>query len=89
MSVLYDSLVENLGSIIDLHSDLIYKNYLAIELINLCTKTPALDLKQLIKVLMAYFGCDSDDKKNDFLRVLLVYEKLEDVLKEGPVDQVS
>ena len=37
---------------------------------------------------MAYFGCDSDDKKNDFLRVLLVYEKYDDVLKESPVDQV-
>jgi hypothetical protein len=37
---------------------------------------------------MAYFGCDSDDKKNDFLRVLLVYEKYDDVLKESPLDQV-
>ena len=37
---------------------------------------------------MAYFGCDSDDKKNDVLRVLLVYEIYDDVLKESPVDQV-
>ena len=87
--MLYESLLNNLGSIIDLHTDLIYKNYLVSELINLCCKTPSLDLKQLIKVLITYFGCNSDDKKKDFLRLLLVYEKLDDVLKEGPVDQVS
>lgn len=36
---------------------------------------------------MAFFECDSEEKRNDFLRVLLVYEKLEHVLKEGPADQ--
>lgn len=38
---------------------------------------------------MDYFGCDTDEKKKDFLRVLLVYEKFDDVVKEGPADQVT
>ena len=51
LRVLYDSLVNNLSSIIDLHSDLIYKNFILIELISLCSKSKLYDLKELIKVL--------------------------------------
>ena len=47
---LYDAILENLGSIIDLHTDLIYKNYLIIELMNAAHKTPTLELKELVKV---------------------------------------
>ena len=47
---LYDAILENLGSIIDLHTDLIYKNYLLIELMNAAHKTPSLELKELVKV---------------------------------------
>ena len=38
---------------------------------------------------MKYFGCESDEDKANFLRVLLCYEKLEDIKKESTIDQVS
>lgn len=38
---------------------------------------------------MEYFGCNDEENRINFLRLLLVYEKLEDTLKEGPVDQVN
>lgn len=38
---------------------------------------------------MKFFGCESDENKENFLRILLCYEKLEDILKESTVDQVS
>ena len=47
---LYDAILSNLGSIIDLHTDLIYKNYLVIELMNVAHKTPSLEFKYLVKV---------------------------------------
>lgn len=50
LRILYDSLVENLSSIVDLHSDLIYKNFILIELISLCSKSKTYDLKELVKV---------------------------------------
>lgn len=37
---------------------------------------------------MKYFGCDSDENKLNFLRALLCYEKLEDILKDSTIDQV-
>lgn len=36
---------------------------------------------------MDYFGCSDKENSVHFLKVLLVYEKLEDIQKEGPVDQ--
>ena len=39
--------------------------------------------------MMKYFGCDSDEDKSNFLRVLLCYEKQEDICKETVVDQVN
>jgi len=87
LSVLYEAIVENLESIIDLHTDLIYKNYLVIELIKACNKLPDIELKSLVKVLIRYFGCDSDENKSNFLRVLLCYEKLEDIQKVSMIDQ--
>ena len=58
LSVLYDSVLSNLDSIIDLHSDLIFKNYLMLELINACHKQPELlDFKNLVKVNWAIFFC--------------------------------
>jgi hypothetical protein len=36
---------------------------------------------------MQYFGCDTEENKTNFLRILLCYEKLEDILKECTVDQ--
>lgn len=53
--VLFDSLVENLSSIVDLNSDLIYKNYLIVELIEVCRKNSNLNLKNLIQVNFAIF----------------------------------
>lgn len=85
--VLYESILENLDSIIDLHTDLIYKNYLIIELITACSKSEDLELKKLVKILMNYFGCESDEDKADFLRIILCYEKIDDIKKETPVDQ--
>lgn len=38
---------------------------------------------------MEYLGCDQDEYKLSFLRILLVYEKLEDIQKECTVDQVN
>jgi hypothetical protein len=38
---------------------------------------------------MEYFGCDSDENKINFLKVLLIYEKLEDILKETSLEQVN
>ncbi|CAF0712043.1 unnamed protein product [Brachionus calyciflorus] len=83
---LYDALVENLPSIIDLHTDLIFKNYLIVELINVCQKNSSLNFKNLIKTLLNYLGCSDDENKIHFLRVLLVYEKLEDIQKESSAD---
>ena len=38
---------------------------------------------------MKFFGCDTDESKLSFLKVLLVYEKLEDILKETSIEQVK
>ena len=113
ISVLYEAILDNLDSIVNLHSDLIYKNYLLIELIEACQKVPELDLNRLVEVspasrltdriihprfingfvclqrIMKFFGCDAEEDRVHFLRVLLVYENMEDVLKESPVDQVQ
>ena len=89
LASLFDSLVENLPSIIDLHTDLIFKNYLVIELINVCQKNTSLKFKSLVRTLLEFFGCNDEENKINFLRALLVYEKLEDIQKESPIDQVS
>ncbi len=38
---------------------------------------------------MKYFGCDSDEDKDNFLRILLCYEKKDDICKESTLDQVK
>ena len=38
---------------------------------------------------MDYFGCNTDENKIHFLKVLLIYEKLEDILKESSLEQVK
>ena len=38
---------------------------------------------------MEYFGCEAEENRANFLRILLSYEKLDDILKECPVDQVK
>lgn len=37
---------------------------------------------------MEYFGCNDKENRVNFLKILLIYEKMEDILKEGPIDQV-
>lgn len=60
-----------------------------IELIEIASKHQDLELKPLVRIMMKYFGCDSDEDKNNFLRILLCYEKQEDICKESSVDQVT
>lgn len=86
---LYDAILENLDSIVDLHTDLTFKHYMFIELIEIASKHQDLELKPLVKTMMKYFGCDSDEDKSNFLRILLCYEKQEDICKESSVDQVK
>jgi len=50
--VLYEAIVESLGSIIDLHTDLTYKHYLIIELITASSKRPEIKLERLVKVIL-------------------------------------
>jgi hypothetical protein len=38
---------------------------------------------------MGYLGCDTDEYRIHFLRVLLVYEKVDDILKESSIDMVK
>lgn len=37
--------------------------------------------------MLEFFGCAGKDNQAHFLKALLVYEKLDDIEKEGPVDQ--
>ncbi|RNA19736.1 nucleolar 9 [Brachionus plicatilis] len=85
---LFDSLVENLPSIIDLNTDLIFKNYLIVELIEVCRKNSSLNFKNLIKTILDYFGLNTEENKIHVLRALLVYQKLDQIQKESPIDQV-
>lgn len=86
---LFDELLKNLDSIIDLHSDLIYKNYLLIELIDCTQKSTAYELKSVVEAIMAMLGCDKDEKdKVHFFKILLVYEKLANILEETTVDML-
>lgn len=87
LKVLFESLVNNLESILDLHTDLSYKHYLIIELIESSQKSSHLNLDDLVDKLVSFFGCDSDDNRVNFLRALLIYEKLEDIEKETSIDQ--
>jgi hypothetical protein len=83
----YQALHSNLTTIIDLHTDLIYKNYLIIEMIEACHKNSSLDLKQLVETLVEYFECNSDENRIHFVRVLLIYEKANYIIKSSPLDQ--
>jgi hypothetical protein len=38
---------------------------------------------------MNFLGCDTDEYRIHFLRVLLVYEKVDDILKECSIDMVN
>jgi len=53
--VLYEAIVENLGGIIDLHTDLTYKHYLIIELITASSKRPEIKLDRLVKVKLGIY----------------------------------
>lgn len=92
-----------------MHTDLTFKHYLIIELIEACKTSSHLDLDDLINVnnisklfecffeinfyfvkkLMGFFGCESDEDKLNFLKVLLIFEKLEDILKEATIETVN
>jgi hypothetical protein len=37
---------------------------------------------------MDFFGCESDEDKVNFLKILLIFEKLEDIQKEGTIETV-
>ena len=87
IEVLFNALVENLPSIIDVHTDLIFKNYLIIELIDACQRVKHLSFENLMKSLLGFFGCGDKENSVHFLKALLVYEKLDDISKEGPADQ--
>ena len=38
---------------------------------------------------MGFFGCESDEDKLNFFKVLLIFEKLEDILKEATIETVN
>jgi hypothetical protein len=38
---------------------------------------------------MNFFGCESDEDKLNFLKILLIFEKLEDILKEATIETVN
>jgi hypothetical protein len=55
LSVLFDTLVENLSSIISLESSMAYKNFIIAEMLNACQKCSELNLQSLVDVCTIFF----------------------------------